>query len=127
MFKLIFGSRSADAGPEAKAETSENQWVLPRAINIYGQHPTVQQGPYHGKRLVDFHFNDYQNNSTFHKMEQKFYYNEMFLIKTFVRPRSADAKPESEAEAEAYYSYYGYGARPYSGYRGYFGRGFFWG
>ena len=55
-------------------------------------------------------------------MEQKFYYNEINLIKTFVRPRSADAEPE----AEAYYSYYGYGARPYSGYRGYFGRGFYW-
>merc|ERR550539_2159649 len=45
--------------------------------------------------------------------------------------RSADAEPKAEAEADAYYGYYGYGARPYyagyhagypytyAGYRGY--------
>merc|ERR1711874_584582 len=47
--------------------------------------------------------------------------------------RSAEAEPAAEpkADADAYYGYYGYGARPYYGYglgyRGYGGyRGYYW-
>merc|ERR1711953_1081230 len=78
--------------------------------------PTVQQVPFHGKRSADAGpeakaetsgnrwvlpraINIYGQHPT---VQQGPYHGK----RTFVRPRSADAEPE----AEAYYSYYGYGA-----------------
>merc|ERR1719464_2009879 len=105
------GKRSADAEPEAAAEADP-------ALLYGAYHPYAYSGLYRGYAGFGYPY-----------AHHGYYYGK----------RSADAEPtaaaEPAADADAYYGYYGYGARPYYGYyglgyRGYHGlgyRGYLWG
>merc|ERR1739849_46347 len=106
---LYYGKRSADAEPEAAAEADPTY--------LYGAyHPYAYTGLYRGYAGYGYGY-PYAHHGL--------YYGK----------RSADAEPTAAAEpaADAYYGYYGYGARPYYGYGlGYRGyglgyRGYYWG
>merc|ERR1719330_1178629 len=105
-----YGKRSADAEPEAAAEADP-------ALLYSTYHPYAYSGLYRGYAGYGYPY-----------AHHGYYYGK----------RSADAEPtaaaEPAADADAYYGYYGYGARPYYGYglgyRGYHGlgyRGYLWG
>merc|ERR1711997_911171 len=78
--------------PEAKPEAKADPWLT----YGYGAYPYAYSGLYHGYAGYPY-------------ATHGLYYGK----------RSAEAEPE--ANADAYYGYYGYGARPYYGlgYRGY--------
>merc|ERR1712119_82338 len=99
--------------PEAKPEAEADPALLYSTYG-YGAYPYAYSGLYHGY-------------AGYHAGYPYAYYGK----------RSADAEPtaaaEPAADADAYYGYYGYGARPYYGYGlGYRGyglgyRGYYWG
>merc|ERR1712158_150158 len=100
--------------PEAKPEAKADPWL---GYYGYAAHPYAYSGLYH------------HAYAGYPYATHGLYYGK----------RSADAEPtaaaEPAADADAYYGYYGYGARPYYGYyglgyRGYHGlgyRGYLWG
>merc|ERR1719500_2302561 len=110
-----YGKRSADAEPTAAAE--------PNADAYYGAYGYgLGYSGYHGLGYRSYGYGAYPY------AHRGYYYGK----------RSADAEPTAaaEPEADAYYGYYGYGARPYygyglgyRGYAGYHGLGYrsYWG
>merc|ERR1711915_30378 len=105
---LYYGKRSAEAEPKAEAEAD----------------PWYTYGAY-GLGYAGYHGLGYRTYGYPYAHHGYAYYGK----------RSADAEPAAEpkADADAYYGYYGYGARPYYGYGlGYRGyglgyRGYYWG
>merc|ERR1711934_137521 len=106
---LYYGKRSADAEPTAAAEPNADAYY---GVYGYGLGYRGYSGLYH------------HGYAGYPYAHHGVYYGK----------RSADAEPAAaaEPEADAYYGYYGYGARPYYGlgYRGYgYGgyRGYYYG
>merc|ERR1719239_1695357 len=99
---LYYGKRSADAEPTAAAEPNADAYY---GVYGYGLGYRGYSGLYH------------HGYAGYPYAHHGVYYGK----------RSADAEPAAaaEPEADAYYGYYGYGARPYYGYglgyRGYAG------
>merc|ERR1740122_182634 len=101
---VYYGKRSADAEPEAAATAEADPALL--YAGAYGAYPYAYSGLYNG--YAGYH----AGYAGYPYAHHGLYYGK----------RSADAEPKADAEADAYYGYYGYGARPY--YAGYHGLGY---
>merc|ERR1719239_2058004 len=136
--------------PEAKPEAEANPWLTygygayPYAgvyggYRAYGAYPYAHHGLYYGKRSAeaeptaaaepnaDAYYGVYGYGLGYHGLGYRSYgyagYPYAHAYGHYHGKRSAEAEPAAaaEPEADAYYGYYGYGARPYYGlgYRSY--------
>merc|ERR1711934_1145237 len=147
-----------EAKPEAEADAYYGYYGHPYAYGGYraygyGAYPYAHHGLYYGKRSADaeptaaaepnadaYYYGAY--GLGYHGLGYRSYgyagYPYAHAYGHYYGKRSAEAEPAAaaEPEADAYYGYYGYGARPYygyglgyRGYAGYHGLGYrsFWG
>merc|ERR1719278_1442136 len=127
--------------PEAKPEAEADPYLLygayahPYAYGAYGAYgygayPYAHHGLYYGKRSAeaepkadaDAYYGVYGYGLGYHGLGYRYgYAGYPYAHRAYYYgKRSADAEPtaaaEPAADADAYYGYYGYGARPYYGY-----------